>query len=156
MKKVLKIIIPILIVLLGVGIVFIDESNATVEDVIYQEAATGDTSTVKSMIGSEESGNINIYLYETKDGRLGFATIEESDSLLGNKYSLCTVENITEQLLKNNQIQREYDKQGMDFYYGVIANPSADSITYKGKNIKLKILDYDGYKIGIYILNNLA
>lgn len=63
MKKVLKIIIPILIVLLGVGIVFIDESNATVEDVIYQEAATGDTSPVKSMIGSEESGNINIYLY---------------------------------------------------------------------------------------------
>lgn len=156
MKKVPKIIIPILIVLLGVGIVFIDESNATVEDVIYQEAATGDTSPVKSMIGSEESGNINIYLYETEDGRLGFATIEESDSLLGNKYSLCTVENITEQLLKNNQIQREYDKQGMDFYYGVIANPSADSITYKGKNIKLKTLDYDGYKIGIYMLNNLA
>lgn len=156
MQKALKIIIPILIILLGVGIVFIDESNATVEDVIYQEAATGDTSSVKSMIGSEESGNINIYLYETEDGRLGFATIEESDSLLGNKYSLCTVENITEQLLKNNQIHREYDKQGMDFYYGVIANPSADSITYKGKNIKLKILDYDGYKIGIYILNNLA
>lgn len=156
MQKALKIIIPILIILLGVGIVFIDESNATVEDVIYQEAATGDTSPVKSMIGSEESGNINIYLYETEDGRLGFATIEESDSLLGNKYSLCTVENITEQLLKNNQIHREYDKQGMDFYYGVIANPSADSITYKGKNIKLKILDYNGYKIGIYILNNLA
>ena len=62
MKKVLKIIIPILIVLLGVGIVFIDESNTTVEDVIYQEAATGDTSPVKSMIGSEKSGNINIYL----------------------------------------------------------------------------------------------
>lgn len=44
----------------------------------------------------------------------------------------------------------------MDFYYGVIANPSADSITYKNKNIKLKTLDYNGYKIGIYILNNLA
>lgn len=156
MKKVLKIIIPILIVLLGVGIVFIDESNTTVEDVIYQEAATGDTSPVKSMLGVEKSGNISIYIYETEDGRLGFATIEESNSLLGNKYSLCTVENITEQLLKSNQICREYDKQGMDFYCGVIANPSADSITYKGKNIKLKILDYDGYKIGIYILNNLA
>lgn len=152
MKKI-KILIPIIIVL--IGIVICDEANITVEDVINQKSAIDNTSPVESMIGKAESGDVSIYLYYTEDSRIGYATIKENDSFTA-KYSLCSVENIDTELLKQNEsIVRNYDKQKLDFIYGITVNPENDIFIYENQEYKLSIFDCGDFKIGIFIKNNL-
>lgn len=149
-----KILIPIIIVLIGIGIVICDEANITVEDVIFQQSAIDNTSPVEHIIGTAKSGNLGIYLYFTEDNRIGYATIKENDSLF-NKYSLCTVENISEELLINKkEIYQQYNEQQLDFYYGIIVNPQSDSIVYENQSFDLEIMDCNEYKIGIFIFDN--
>lgn len=154
MKKI-KILIPIIIVLIGIGIVICDEANITVEDVINQQSAIDNTSPVESMIGKAESGDVSVYLYYTEDNRYGYATIKENDSFTA-KFSLCSVENIdTELLEKNESIVRNYNKQELDFIYGITVNPENDTFIYENQEYRLSIFDCGDIKIGIFIKNNL-
>lgn len=154
MKKA-KIFIPVLIVLIGIGIVVFDESNTTVEDVIYQQSAIDNTSPVDKMIGKVQSGDVSLYVYFTEDNRIGFSTIKENSSFY-NKYSLCSVENISKELLiSRKEIIGQYNEQQLDFNYGIIANPQNDTIDYNGQSYDLEILECDGLTLGVFLHNNL-
>lgn len=151
MKKA-KIFIPFLIIIIGVSIVFIDTYQTTIEDIIYEQASIDNTSPVNSKLAEIEDGNIILYLYETEDSRLGYATIKVNDSLF-NKYSLCTVENIDSSLIEKNEIIHNYTEQGLNFSYGVIFNPTDKYFQYNGNNYELNNFDFNNITIGVFLYN---
>lgn len=151
MKKA-KIFVPFLIIIIGISIVFIDTYNTTIEDLIYEQASIDNTSPLNSKIAEIEDDDIILYLYETEDMRLGYATIKINDSIF-NKYSLCSVENIDSSLIEKKGIEHHYTEQGLNFSYGVIANPSEEYYQYEGRKYKLNIFDFNNITIGAFIYN---
>ena len=149
MKKV-QIFIPFLIIIIGISIVFIDSHNTTIEDLIYEQAGIDNTSPVNYKITEIEDNDIVLYIYETKDGRLGYATIKINDSLF-NKYSLCSVENIDSSLIEKKEIIHQYNEQGLNFSYGVIANPSDKYFQYNGQNYELNNFDFHNITVGVFL-----
>lgn len=147
MKKA-RIIIPLLIIIVSVAFVFFDTSNQTIEDVINQDAATGNISPVEHEIDSIEFNNVIVYLYKAQDGRIGYATIKKD----GNSYSLCTIANIDNQmLLDKKEIIDTYSHQGLNFTYGIVVNPEDVVYEYDGNEYALNIIDTESAQIGIFL-----
>ena len=84
--------------------------------------------------------------------RLGYATVKINDSIF-NKYSLCSVENVDTSLIKEKEIVHHYTEQGLNFSYGVIANPSEKYYQYTDQKYELNIFDYNNITIGVFIYN---
>lgn len=147
-----KIFIPIFIIIIGISIVLADTYNTTIEDLIYEQASTDNTSPVHSKIAEIEDDGIILYLYETEDMRLGYATVKINDSIF-NKYSLCSVENVDISLIKEKEIIHNYTEQGLNFNYGIIANPSEKYYQYEGEKYELNIFDFNNITIGVFIYN---
>lgn len=151
MKKV-KIFIPFLIIIIGIGIVLIDTYNTTIEDLIYEQASIDNTSPVHSKIAEINDDDIILYLYETEDKRLGYATVKINDSIF-NKYSLCSVENIDTSLITEKEIVHNYTEQGLNFVYGIIANSSEKTFQYENQEYELNNFEFNNITIGVFIHN---
>lgn len=152
MKKA-KMFIPILIIIIGIGIVLADTCTVTVDDLINEQASIDNTSPVNSKIAEIKDDDIILYLYETEDARLGCAAVKINDSIF-NKYSLCAVENVDASLVKEKEFIRNYTEQGMNFVYGVVANPAEKYYQYEGQKYDLSLFDFEDITIGIFVYNN--
>ena len=152
MKKA-KIIIPLIVIVLSIGFVLFDSANASVEEAINLDASTGSTSAIDTVICQKEVNDIILCIYETDDGRFGYATVKDSNSLF-NRYSICTIGNIDKSSLSNGkEIIEKYDKQNVDFTYGIIFNPNSEIYEYDGHSYFLTMCSYSDFNIGIFIVN---
>lgn len=150
MKKA-KMFIPLLIIIIGVSIVFIDTYNTTLDDLIYEQSSIDNTSPVNSKIAEIENGDIILYLYETKDMRLGYATFKKNNSAF-NKYSLCSVENIDLEFFANKKnIVRHYNEQNLDFTYGILVNTEDKIFEYENKEYPIEIFDFKDITFGAFV-----
>lgn len=154
MKKV-KILLPIIIIVLSLGFVVFDSANNSIEDAINIESETGSTSPVKTVIGKSEDNDVIIYIYKTEDNRFGYATVKDSKSLF-NRYSVCTIGNIDESLLySGKEIIEKYDKQNLNFTYGILFDPNDEVYEYKGNSYTLTMYEGFGYNIGVFVSNEM-
>lgn len=153
MKK-LKIILPIIIVVLSIGFVIYDSLNVSIEETINQDAATGTSFAVESMICKEKAGDAVLCVYETTNGRFGYATLKDSQTLF-NRYSVCTLGNIDDiSLLDEKEIIEDFDNLNMDFTYGIIFEPDSEFYELNGESYKLKMCKYEEFNVGIFLVNH--
>lgn len=152
MKK-LKIILPIIVIVLSIGFVLFDSLNVSIEETINQDAATGSSFVVETMICKEKADDAILCVYETTNGRFAYATLKDSQTLF-NRYSVCTLANIGDSaLLEEKEIIENYDNMNMDFTYGIIFEPNSDSYEFNDESFKLKMCKYKDFNVGIFLIN---
>ena len=78
MKK-WKIAIVILAIVGVLGYLYYDTSHETLEDALAQDAATSSLSEPASIIDSTTIEDVIMCIYQTRDGRLGYSTIQYKD-----------------------------------------------------------------------------
>lgn len=152
MKK-FRLIIVVLLIVGALGYLYYDTSNETVEDVLTQDAAVGSLSAPERIIDSFTQDNVIMCIYQTTDGRLGYATIECTDRSY-NKYSVCTNENIDDNMLTSQKsIVKTYNQMGFDYVYGIVVNPTGDSFSHDNNTYTLHTCNYNNIKIGCFLEN---
>lgn len=150
MKK-FRLILVFLIIAGIMGYMFYSTSNETIEDVLTQDAAIGSMSAPDYIIDNITVDNVIMCIYKTTDGRLGFSTIGYGDRSY-NKYTVCTNDNIDEQLLNPEKpIVRKYSHMGFNYIYGIIVEPTSDTFDYNNCSYVLHTCDYNNIKIGYFL-----
>ncbi len=150
MKKI-KLAIVILAIISIICYLHYDTSNETIEDALIQDAATGSLSEPEYIIDSITVDDIIMCIYQTKDGRLGYSTINYKNRSY-NKYIVCTNENIDKSSLRTDKtIIRNYDNMGLNYMYGIVVNPTGDSFSYNSHTHTLHICTYGNIRIGYFL-----
>ena len=150
MKKI-KLAIVILAIISIICYLYYDTSNETIEDALIQDAATGSLSEPEYIIDSITVDDIIMCIYQTKDGRLGYSTINYKNRSY-SKYIVCTNENIDKSSLRTDKtIIRNYDNMGLNYMYGIVVNPTGDRFSYNGHTHTLHICTYGNIRIGYFL-----
>lgn len=68
---------------------------------------------------------------------------------------MCASLNISPKLLfQQKQIDKHYDEQNKDFYFGLILNPNKEDVLKLKNKYKIETFTYNDYEFGIYLKNN--
>ena len=150
MKK-WKIAIVILAIVGVLGYLYYETSHETLEDALAQDAATSSLSEPESIIDSTTIEDVIMCIYQTRDGRLGYSTIQYKDRSY-NKYTICTNENLDQTLLQPGKTMvKNYDQMGLKYTYGIVVQPTGNSLCYDNQSYQLHTCTYNNIKIGYFL-----
>ena len=82
---------------------------------------------------------------------MGYSTIQYKDRSY-NKYTICTNENLDQNLLQPGKTMvKNYDQMGLKYTYGIVVQPTDNSLCYDKQSYQLHTCTYNNIKIGYFL-----